>query len=68
MADTDNVQSVRGKGWVTFDENKEEQSSSSNSSPRKSSQSDTTAAAETSPGSIEVRDSDCVRWKLNTLK
>ena len=68
MADTDNVQSVRGKGWVTFDENKEEQSSSSNTTPRKSSQPDTTAAAETSPGSIEVRDSDCVRWKLNTLK
>ena len=68
MADTEAVQSVRGKGWVTFDENNEEQSSSANTSPRKSSQSDITTAAETSPGSIEVRDSHCVRWKLNTLK
>ena len=55
MADTE-VQSVRGKGWVTFDENNEtEQSTSANTSPRKSSQSDITAtAAETSPGSLEV--------------
>jgi len=53
MGDTEAAQSVRGKGWVTFDENKDE--SSRNSTPRKLSQSETET-----PGSLEVTDSHSV--------
>ena len=45
MADTE-VQSVRGKGWVTFDDSNE--AGSNNTTPRKLSQSEET------PGSLEV--------------
>ena len=46
MAETQDM-SVRGKGWVTFDDNSE-QANSSNNTPRRLSQSDET------PGSLEV--------------
>ena len=45
MGDTE-VQSVRGKGWVTFDDSNE--AGSNNTTPRKLSQTEET------PGSIEV--------------
>lgn len=51
MADTE-VQSVRGKGWVTFEDSNE--AGSNNTTPRKLSQSEET------PGSLEVTDSTSV--------
>ena len=45
--DTHPATSVRGKGWVTFDDNTD-QANSSNNTPRRLSQSDET------PGSLEV--------------
>ena len=52
MGDTDNVQgaSVRGKGWVTFDDTAETASTvSASSTPRRLSQSESDT-----PGSLEV--------------
>ena len=50
MAETDTqpATSVRGKGWVTFDDNNSESVNSSTNTPRRQSQSDET------PGSLEV--------------
>jgi len=56
MAETDTqpATSVRGKGWVTFDDNNSESVNSSTNTPRRQSQSDET------PGSLEVTDSHSV--------
>ena len=56
MGDTDTSQSVRGKGWVTFDDTGESQAStvSAASTPRRLSHSESDT-----PGSLEVSDA-CV--------
>jgi len=53
MGDTEPVHSVRGKGWVKFDEDGDDVSTSTASTRRMS-------AAEDSPGSLEVTDSHSV--------
>ena len=53
MGDTEPVHSVRGKGWVKFDEDGDDVSTSTASTRRMS-------AAEDSPGSLEVGTKLCL--------